>query len=139
MSSLADFVRVSAGGIVLGLVLGWVISRLIARIDDYLIEITLTTVLAYGTYLLAEQLHFSGVLAVVAAGLITGSLGPQGISPTTRIVLYNFWEYITFLVNSLVFLFIGMEVNIPALLGTGSPSCGRLGRYSLPAWWLFMD
>ena len=51
----------------IGLVLGWVISRLIARIDDYLIEITLTTVLAYGAYLIADQLHFSGVLAVVAA------------------------------------------------------------------------
>ena len=71
-SSLVEFVQVAAGGIVVGLVLGWAISRLIARIDDYLIEITLTTVLAYGTYLVAEQLHFSGVLAVVAAGLITG-------------------------------------------------------------------
>jgi len=53
LNSLADFVRVSAGGVVIGLALGWVISRLIARIDDYLIEITLTTVLAYGTYLVA--------------------------------------------------------------------------------------
>ncbi len=113
--SLTDFASVSIGGIVLGLVLGWAISRLIAQIDDYLIEITLTTVLAYGAYLLAERLHFSGVLAVVAAGLITGSLGPQGMSPTTRIVLYNFWEYITFLVNSLVFLLIGLEVDLKAL------------------------
>ena len=118
INSLADFLRVSVGGIVLGLVLGWVISRLIARIDDYLIEITLTTVLAYGSYLLADQLHFSGVLAVVAAGLITGSLGPQGMSPTTRIVLTNFWEYITFLVNSLVFLLIGLEVDLQALLSS---------------------
>jgi CPA1 family monovalent cation:H+ antiporter len=118
INSLTDFLRVSVGGIVLGLVLGWVISRLIARIDDYLIEITLTTVLAYGSYLLADQLHFSGVLAVVAAGLITGSLGPIGMSPTTRIVLTNFWEYITFLVNSLVFLLIGLEVDLQALLGS---------------------
>jgi CPA1 family monovalent cation:H+ antiporter len=114
-TSLANFASVSVGGIVLGLVLGWAISRLIAQIDDYLIEITLTSVLAYGAYLLAERLHFSGVLAVVAAGLITGSLGPQGMSPTTRIVLYNFWEYITFLVNSLVFLLIGLEVDLKAL------------------------
>ena len=131
ISSLTDFVRVSAGGIVLGLVLGWVISRLIARIDDYLIEITLTTVLAYGSYLLAEQLHFSGVLAVVAAGLITGSLGPQGMSPTTRIVLYNFWEYITFLVNSLVFLLIGLEVDIQALLGSWQPILWAIGAVLL--------
>ncbi|MCX6055841.1 MAG: Na+/H+ antiporter [Chloroflexi bacterium] len=114
--SIVDFLRISIGGIVLGLILGWLFSRLIARIDDYLIEITLTTVLAYGAYLLAEQFHVSGLLAVVAAGLITGSLGPQGMSPTTRIVLSNFWEYITFLVNSLVFLLIGLQVDIKALI-----------------------
>ena len=131
MSSLADFVRVSVGGIVLGLVLGWAISRLIARIDDYLIEITLTTVLAYGAYLLAEQLHFSGVLAVVSAGLIAGSLGPQGMSPTTRIVLHNFWEYITFLVNSLVFLLIGLQVDLQVLAGAWQPILWAIGAVLL--------
>jgi monovalent cation:H+ antiporter, CPA1 family len=131
VNGLADFARVSAGGIVVGLVLGWLISRLIARIDDYIIEITLTTVLAYGAYLVADQLHFSGVLAVVAAGLITGSLGPQGMSPTTRIVLYNFWEYITFLVNSLVFLLIGMQVDIPALLSAWRPILWAVGAVLL--------
>ncbi len=131
VASLTDFVRVSAGGIVLGLALGWATSRLIARIDDYLIEITLTTVLAYGSYLLAEQLHFSGVLAVVAAGLITGSLGPQGMSPTTRIVLYNFWEYITFLVNSLVFLLIGLQVDLQVLLGAWQPILWAIGAVLL--------
>ncbi|MHB8133118.1 MAG: Na+/H+ antiporter [Anaerolineaceae bacterium] len=116
IQSFVDFVKVAVGGIAVGMLLGWVISRLIARIDDYLIEITLTTVLAYGSYLLADQLRLSGVLAVVAAGLVAGSLGPQGMSPTTRIVLYNFWEYVTFLVNSLVFLLIGLEVDIFALI-----------------------
>lgn len=131
MGSLVEFLRVSAGGIVVGLVFGWAISRLIARIDDYLIEITLTTVLAYGSYLMAEQLHFSGVLAVVAAGLITGSLGPQGMSPTTRIVLYNFWEYMTFLVNSLVFLLIGLDVDIRALLDSWQPILWAIGAVLL--------
>jgi len=131
INSVTDFVRVSVGGIVLGLVLGWGISRLIARIDDYLIEITLTTVLAYGAYLLAEQFHLSGVLAVVAAGLITGSLGPQGMSPTTRIVLFNFWEYITFLVNSLVFLLIGIQVEIHALLSSWQPILWAIGAVLL--------
>lgn len=116
LDSLSSFIRVSVGGIVVGLVLGWLVSRLIARVDDYLIETTLTTVLAFGAYLIAEQLHFSGVLAVVAAGLINGNIGPQGMSPTTRIVLFNFWEYVAFLANSLVFLLIGLEINIPALL-----------------------
>lgn len=116
LDSVLTFLRVSVGGTVVGLILGWLVSRLIARVDDYLIETTLTTVLAFGSYLIAEQLHFSGVLAVVAAGLINGNIGPQGMSPTTRIVLFNFWEYIAFLANSLVFLLIGLEVNIPALI-----------------------
>jgi len=68
---------------------------------------------------------------VVAAGLITGSLGPQGMSPTTRIVLFNFWEYITFLVNSLVFLLIGMQVDIPALLGAWQPILWAIGAVLL--------
>lgn len=121
VEGITDFVRVVAGGIIVGLVLGWIISRLIARVDDYLIETTLTTVLAFGAYLAAERLHFSGVLAVVAAGLINGNMGPQGMSPTTRIVLFNFWEYVAFLANSLVFLLIGLHVNLPALAAAWQP------------------
>jgi CPA1 family monovalent cation:H+ antiporter len=120
LTSLGDFLSVSGGGVVIGLVLGWLISLLIARVDDYLIETTLTTLLAFGSYLLAERLHFSGVLAVVAAGLICGNLGPRGMSPTTRIVLFNFWEYVAFLANSLIFLLLGLQVNIPALLASWS-------------------
>lgn len=123
----ADFVRVAAGGTAIGLVLGWAISRVIARVDDYLIEITLTTVLAFGAYLAAERLHVSGVLAVVAAGLVNGNLGPRGMSPTTRIVLFNFWEYVAFLTNSLVFLLIGLEVNIPVLAATWQPVAWAIG------------
>lgn len=126
-----DFARISIGGVVVGLVLGWAISRLIARIDDYLIETTLTTVLAFGSYLVAERLHFSGVLAVVAAGLVNGNLGPQGMSPTTRIILFNFWEYVAFLVNSLVFLLIGLEVDIPALLQSWQPIAWAVGAVIL--------
>ena len=116
LTSVGDFLLVSAGGVLTGLLLGWGISRLIARVDDYLIETTLTTILAFGSYLLAERLHFSGVLAVVVAGLINGNLGPKGMSPTTRIVLFNFWEYVAFLANSLIFLLLGLQINIPALL-----------------------
>jgi CPA1 family monovalent cation:H+ antiporter len=110
-----SFILVSGGGIVVGLGLGWVASRLIAMVDDHLIETTLTTVLAFGAYLVAEQLHVSGVLAVVAAGLVTGSIGEKGMSPTTRIVVFNFWEYVTFLVNSAVFLLLGLQMEISAL------------------------
>jgi CPA1 family monovalent cation:H+ antiporter len=121
VQGIADFLRVSAGGIVVGLTLGWLIAQIIARIDDYLIETALTTVLAFGSYLVAERLHFSGVLAVVAAGLVNGNMGPQGMSPTTRIVLFNFWEYAAFLANSFIFLLIGLEVDVPTLLAAWQP------------------
>jgi CPA1 family monovalent cation:H+ antiporter len=111
-----DFIRVAAGGVVIGLVLGWLVSRLIALVDDYLIETTLTTILAFGSYLVADRLAFSGVLAVVAAGLVNGNIGPKGMSPTTRIVLFNFWEYVAFLANSLVFLMIGLDIDLRALV-----------------------
>jgi CPA1 family monovalent cation:H+ antiporter len=110
-----DFLWVSAGGLAIGLALGWITAQLLARVDDYLVETTLTTVVAFGSYLLAEQLHVSGVLAVLAAGLVTGSLGTRGMSPTTRIVVFNFWEYAAFLANSAVFLLIGLLIDLPLL------------------------
>ena len=121
VGSILEFFQVAIGGIVVGLALGWIIAQLIERVDDYLIETTLTTVLAFGAYLLAERLHLSGVLAVVAAGLVNGNIGPRGMSPTTRIVLFNFWEYVAFLANSLVFLLIGLKVNISALVVSWQP------------------
>jgi CPA1 family monovalent cation:H+ antiporter len=77
VDGIVDFLKVSAGGLMVGFALGWATAQLIARIDDYLIETTLTTVLAFGSYLVAERLHFSGVLAVVAAGLVCGNLGSR--------------------------------------------------------------
>jgi CPA1 family monovalent cation:H+ antiporter len=119
--AVVDFAIVSIGGVAVGGLLGWLVARLIARLDDYLIETTLTTVLAFGAYLLAERLHYSGVLAVVAAGLVNGNLGPRGMSPTTRIVLFNFWEYLAFVTNSMVFLLIGLQVNIPQIVANIRP------------------
>ena len=87
-------------------------KRIIARVDDYLIETMLTTVLAFGAYLVAERFHVSGVLATVAAGIVTGNLGLKGMSPTTRIVLFNFWEFLAFVANSLVFLLIGFGIDM---------------------------
>lgn len=119
--AVVDFVRISFVGVGVGVGLGWIVARLVARIDDYLIETTLTTVLAFGSYLVGERLHASGVLAVVAAGIVCGNFGPRGMSPTTRIVLFNFWEYLAFVANSLVFLLIGLEVNIPQLVSYARP------------------
>ncbi|MBI3159155.1 MAG: Na+/H+ antiporter [Chloroflexi bacterium] len=113
---VAQFTLVAGGGILVGLLFSAAIARVISSIDDYLIEVTLTLVAAYGSYLLAEELGVSGVLAVVAAGLVSGNLGPRGMSPTTRLSLANFWELAAFLANSVVFLLIGLVINIEVLL-----------------------
>jgi CPA1 family monovalent cation:H+ antiporter len=114
-NGIIDFLVISGGGLAVGLLLGTLVSELIKRIDDYLIETTLTSVLAFGSFLIAELLGVSGVLAVVAAGLVNGNIGPRGMSPTTRIVVFNFWEYAAFLANTFVFLLIGLQIDLTAL------------------------
>jgi CPA1 family monovalent cation:H+ antiporter len=116
-----DFVIIAGGGILVGLVLGVIAIPLLARIDDHLVETTLTTVLAFGSYMVAEQLHVSGVLAVVIAGLIAGNIGRKEMSPTTRIAVLNFWEYVAFLANSVIFLVIGLGVDLPGLVADWQP------------------
>lgn len=111
-----QFLIVVAGGAALGLFLGYVASRIAQKIDDPQVEITLTTVVAYGSYLLAYRLHLSGIIATACAGLIVGNLGSgNGMSGRTRTALESFWEYLAFVMNSLVFLLIGLEVHIDAL------------------------
>ena len=110
-----DFLTVSGGGVIIGVILGLVISHVISRVNDHLIETALTSVLAYGSYLIAETAGVSGVLAVVAAGLVNGNIGPRGMSPTTRIVVFNFWEYAAFIANSFVFLLIGLRIDLHLL------------------------
>jgi monovalent cation:H+ antiporter, CPA1 family len=77
--------------------------------------------LAFGSFVVAELfgdivgvpgLHFSGILAVVAAGLMVGNIGLENTSPTTKLTLDNFWEFLSFVVNSLVFLLIGLEIEL---------------------------
>ncbi len=118
--AMTDFIVVSAGGIAVGLVLGYVVSEVVlARVDDALIETTTTLALAFGSFLVAEEfgaivgrdVHFSGILAVVVAGLLVGNIGIKNTSPSTRLTLEHSWELLTFLVNSLVFLFIGLTIR----------------------------
>lgn len=115
-NGVSRFVAVTLGGAALGLGLGYLFGKATERVDDPQIEITLTTILAYGSYLIAEQLHVSGVIATVTAGLMTGNFGLEvGMSARTRVALRSFWEYAAFVVNSLVFLLIGIEVHVSQL------------------------
>jgi Na+:H+ antiporter len=105
------------GGVGVGLAMGYVFSKLTEKIDEPRIEITLTTILAYGSYLTAQSLQLSGVIATVTAGLTIGNLGAKvGMSARTRLALWSFWEYFSFVINSLVFLLIGLQVRIGTLL-----------------------
>lgn len=112
-----QFLLAVVGGAALGSLLGFLASKITATIDDPQIEITLTTILAYGGYLLAHNLHLSGVIATAAAGLMVGNVGAKkGMSARTRTALESFWEYVSFVMNSLVFLLIGLEVRLLELL-----------------------
>jgi len=113
---ISNFLASAGIGLAIGFILGLLASFIISRIDDHLIETAITFVLAYGAFIVAETFHVSGVLAVVAAGLINGNIGPRGMSSTTRLVVFNFWEFLTFLVNSFVFLLIGLVVDWPLLV-----------------------
>jgi monovalent cation:H+ antiporter, CPA1 family len=111
------FILIVGGGGVLGLAAGAVASKLISRIDDAVIEITITVITAYGTFALAEQIGVSGVIATVVAGMHCGTYAwNEAMSRKTRLALDAFWEYIAFALNSVVFLLIGFEVSPSALL-----------------------
>jgi CPA1 family monovalent cation:H+ antiporter len=117
VEGLRQFLVVAIGGALLGLMIGYAASKITAQVDEPRIEITLTTIVAYGSYLLAEHLHVSGVIATVVAGLTIGNYGAQmGMSPRTRVSVWSFWEYMAFLINSLVFLLIGIEVHVAQIL-----------------------
>jgi monovalent cation:H+ antiporter, CPA1 family len=116
VSSVRDFITVSGGGVLIGAALGVIVSQAIARIRDPLVETTLTTVLAFGSYLVAEYFHVSGVLAVVAAGITNGNAESSGMSATTRLVVFNFWEYAAFIANSFIFLLIGLTFDLAVMI-----------------------
>jgi CPA1 family monovalent cation:H+ antiporter len=98
------------GGIAFGASVAMLLLFLADKTADHLIEITLTTVAAYGSFLLAEHFHCSGVLATLTAGLIVGSRGTRGaISQKGRESVESFWEYVAFAANSLIFLLIGIQ------------------------------
>jgi CPA1 family monovalent cation:H+ antiporter len=121
-AGVTEFVTVAGAGLAVGMVIGFAASRIMKRVDDPMIEITLTTIAAYGSFVLAEQWHFSGVIATVTAGMLCGSFAaPRVMSPTTRIAVESFWEYLAFALNSLVFLLIGLEVQVSSLLAEWRP------------------
>ena len=98
------------GGVLCGALVASAMLLLAGQTDDHLIEIALTTVAAYGSFLLAEHFHLSGVLASLVAGLLTGNIGSLGsFTDKGRDAVESFWEFIAFAVNSLIFMLIGIR------------------------------
>ncbi len=129
--TIASFAISIIGGIFGGLAVGYLAALALRQIDDYLIEITATLLMAYGTFILAERLTFawrgveigmSPVIAVVVLGLVTGNFASrQSMSPATRISMHSTWELIGYLANSLIFLLIGLQIHTAELSLTDIP------------------
>jgi CPA1 family monovalent cation:H+ antiporter len=131
------------GGGVVGAVVGFGLMFLAGRTPDYLVELTFTTLAAYGSFFIADHFHFSGVLAALTAGLVAGNYrSSAAISDSGRHALAPFWEYVAFIANSLIFLLIGAQeaqqhfsgLWLPVLVGIVLVTCGRaVAIYSLCA------
>ena len=113
-----ELVVVALGGAVVGFVAGYAVYSVMSNLDEQMTEIVLTLVLAYGSFLLAEHyLHVSGVIATVVAGLFIGNRGAEyAMSPRTKLSVFNTWETAAFLVNTFIFIAIGVRTPIPRLL-----------------------
>ena len=119
-----EFLKVSLGGAIIGIVLGYLTYRLMKGLNDRLLEVMLTVVLVFGGFLVAEFFHFSGVISVVVSGLIIGNYGKLfSMSQQTIATLDNYWEVTDFVINAFLFLLIGLEMKafVP-----------DLGRYIVP-------
>jgi CPA1 family monovalent cation:H+ antiporter len=131
---IARLLLTAGGGVLCGAMVAGAALLLMGRTEDHLVEMTFTTVAAYGSFLLAERFHLSGVLATLTAGLMLGNFGPESvISERGKLVVASFWEYAAFVANSFVFLLMGMRqahqnfvaVWLPALLAIMLVTLGR--------------
>jgi CPA1 family monovalent cation:H+ antiporter len=120
MDIAVTLLRMVLGGLAVGAAIGGAAVLFARGTSEYLVEVTLTTIVAFGSFLGAESLHVSGVLATVTAGLVMGNFGVfpsnlrPSITPRGQQAVINFWEFAAFLANSVVFLLIGANVaNMP--------------------------
>jgi monovalent cation:H+ antiporter, CPA1 family len=106
------------GAVLIGGGIGFLFAWLTSKVDDHLIEITLSNIAAFSSFLVAQRFHASGVIACLIAGMFGGNFGAKyGMSATTRIAVESYWEYLAFVANSIVFLLIGLDLDAGALLG----------------------
>ena len=112
---VAFVVRVVGAGL-LGIAAGWIAGRVVRRVDDHLAELTITAMLAYGTYLAAEAAGLSGVIATLVAAGTFGALARDGLSPRAVEAIDVVWEFAAFLLTAAVFLLVGLSIAPDALV-----------------------
>jgi CPA1 family monovalent cation:H+ antiporter len=105
-----DFILVVAGGIAVGVVVGWLFTKLLSWIHDDLIDMVLLLVAPYMAYLTAERMHVSGILATVVAGIWLGARSSELLSASARLTGTAFWRTLVFLLNGVVFMLIGLQL-----------------------------
>ncbi|RMH14928.1 MAG: sodium:proton antiporter [Planctomycetota bacterium] len=118
LAAVFAFVKVAGLGSLIGILTGLGALFILRRLNDRLLETAVSVALAWGTFILAERFHGSGVIAVVCASLIIGNYGRVlSMSRATRRTLESFWDSVDFIVNSVLFLLIGIELSDPNLGG----------------------
>jgi monovalent cation/hydrogen antiporter len=125
------FVTSVAGGIAVGLAVGWLAAEVRRRVDDPPAEIVLSVVTGYAAYMPAERLQVSGVLAAVTAGLYVGWRAPELASVSTRLLGFSFWEVLTYLLNAILFILVGLQLNPILSELTGRSAAALLGQAAL--------
>ncbi|MHB8574081.1 MAG: cation:proton antiporter [Dehalococcoidia bacterium] len=113
------FIAVLAGGIAVGAVCGWVGAIVVRWFDDHLAELTVSALVAYGSFLLAERLNVSGVIGTVVAGLVFSTFARHGLTEAARESLIDLWEFGAFVANSLLFILLGLKVSAADLFAQG--------------------
>jgi monovalent cation/hydrogen antiporter len=122
------FVVGAAGGILVGLAVGWLITEVRRRIEDAQVEITISLITGYAAFLPAEALGLSGVLAAVAAGIYLGWMAPHIASPATRIEVRPVWNNLTFLLNAVLFILVGLQLPVVLDGLSGHSTSGLIGQ-----------
>ncbi|HVF82218.1 MAG TPA: Na+/H+ antiporter [Flavisolibacter sp.] len=126
-----NFLLVVVAGIAIGLTIGFILYLVHKKfVCDPIIEVTLTFLTPFASYLLAEAFHFSGVIAVVTTGLYLSYRSAQIFSHESRIMIYSVWEVVIFILNSLIFIFIGLQLR-SVLRGIGDYPPGALALYGI--------
>jgi CPA1 family monovalent cation:H+ antiporter len=107
------FIKEAGGGLLFGFLLGTVLIQLLKTIDHFETEVLITLAFVMGGYLLAQQIHISGPLAIVIAGLMVGGKGKKmAMSVTTELYVFKFWELVDVILNAIFFVLIGMRVMV---------------------------